>query len=136
MKEKELDYYIYYSLLITVIVLTLLYLIFIFFIKDYSIFYCFIYEHFHIYCPGCGATRAFIALTKGNIIQSIIYNPLVFYAIATTGIYLIAQTIDRIFKRKKHLIKYNNKYIYIGIIIAIGNCIIRNILLLFFNITI
>ena len=37
---------------------------------------CFIRTYFHIYCPGCGGSRAAIALLEGDLIQSIKYNPL------------------------------------------------------------
>lgn len=37
---------------------------------------CYFRTHFHIYCPGCGGSRAAIALLQGDIIQSLKYNPI------------------------------------------------------------
>lgn len=36
---------------------------------------CYVSEHFHFYCPGCGGTRAVIALLNGRLIRSFICNP-------------------------------------------------------------
>ncbi len=37
---------------------------------------CFIYEHLHLYCPGCGNTRSIAALLHGNLAASLRYNPI------------------------------------------------------------
>lgn len=41
-------------------------------------FPCAVHELFHVYCPGCGGTRALFELLHGNIISSLYYNPAVF----------------------------------------------------------
>lgn len=40
---------------------------------------CYVREHFHLYCPGCGGTRAVILLLKGRLFQSFICNPYPLY---------------------------------------------------------
>lgn len=37
---------------------------------------CYFRTHFHLYCPGCGGSRAAIALLQGNITESLRYNPI------------------------------------------------------------
>ena len=37
---------------------------------------CPIFRYWHVYCPGCGATRALAALLHGRIAQALYYNPL------------------------------------------------------------
>ncbi len=37
---------------------------------------CFIYWIFHIPCPTCGMTRAWINLLKGHILEAFTYHPL------------------------------------------------------------
>ncbi len=46
------------------------------FIKEIFSSECFLRTHWGIYCPGCGGTRALVALMQGKIIQSIKYNPI------------------------------------------------------------
>ena len=37
---------------------------------------CYISSHFHIYCPGCGGTRAVLYLLEGDLIDSFLMNPI------------------------------------------------------------
>ena len=134
MKVKTLDDYMYISLSIVFTLVAIATFIYLYFFGDISIFSCAIYDHFGIYCPGCGCTRAFLELIHLNIFKSIYYNPAVFYALAMSLLFIITQTIDRIFKFKKHIMPYTNAYLYIGIVILFLNWIVRNILLLGFNI--
>ena len=46
---------------------------------------CTIHRLTHLYCPGCGITRACFALSNGQGIRSILYHPLPVYVL---GLYL------------------------------------------------
>jgi uncharacterized protein DUF2752 len=37
---------------------------------------CPVYRYLHLYCPGCGSTRALAALLHGHLSEAINYNPL------------------------------------------------------------
>jgi hypothetical protein len=37
---------------------------------------CPIYRYLHLYCPGCGSTRALAALLHGRVGEAMHYNPL------------------------------------------------------------
>lgn len=37
---------------------------------------CPVYRYLHIYCPGCGSTRALAALLHGRLVDAMHYNPL------------------------------------------------------------
>ena len=37
---------------------------------------CPVYRYLHLYCPGCGATRALAALLHGRVAEAMHYNPL------------------------------------------------------------
>lgn len=127
-KEKNLNDYVYISVIITVLVLIMFYIIYVLIGKP-PIFNCWIYENFGIYCPGCGCTRALINLFKGNIIKSLYYNPTVLYAVIVLIIYLVGNTIAKVLKKdSKYILKYTPILIYVGIFILIGTCIVKNLL--------
>lgn len=50
---------------------------------------CFFKSHFGIDCPGCGMQRAFIALLKGNLSESIHYHPALIPFMLTVAVVLI-----------------------------------------------
>lgn len=135
MKSRTLDDYIYISLIIVLILIFICTIIYLYFFNNINIFSCSIYNHFGIYCPGCGCTRAFNELIHLNILKSVYYNPAVLYGVSMSILYVFTQTIDRILKREKHIMPYSNLYLYIGIAILIINWIVRNILLFSFNIS-
>ncbi len=129
-KKIKQDDYIYYSLLITIIILCIIGII----IQNYiKIPECIIYKNLHIYCPGCGCTRAFIAMMEGNFLESIYQNSTVLYTTIITLIYIVSQTISRITKIEKIAIKYTPLFLYSGIGMLIFNCILKNILKLMVN---
>jgi len=50
---------------------------------------CFFKSHFGIDCPGCGMQRAFIALLKGNLFESLHHHPALIPFIFTVIVVLI-----------------------------------------------
>lgn len=79
-----------------------------------------------IYCPACGGTRAFIQLTKGNLIASIRSNPFVPYLAFVGGIFFMSQLLQRITHCKIHGIHFRLIYVYIGLGLLIMNALIKN----------
>ena len=43
-----------------------------------------------LYCPGCGGTRAFLALLRGDLSLSLSYHPLVAYMAAVLAAELLS----------------------------------------------
>lgn len=131
MKKKLTDNdYFYYSFLATIILFLIVVLIYNNYLYKYFVIPgCIFYLNFGFYCPACGMTRAFLSLLSGDILKSIYYNPTVIYILGYISIFMITNTICKIFK-KETIIKYSNFYLYLGIFIMMINFIIRNILLL------
>ena len=128
MKRSIYDY-VYVSIFLTIVFLFIIYIIYRM-LGQPPITQCLIYNKTGIYCPGCGCTRAFINMLQGNIIQSLKYNPTVIYSTIVIGIYMSSQSIGRIFgiNEERYIMKYKPIYIYIGIVILMGTCIIKNII--------
>lgn len=76
---------------------------------------CPFYSNFGIMCPSCGSTRATIALLHGDIISSILYNPIIAYIFFATTFYLILELFNIIFKK-------NFKF-HFYLVLTIGICI-------------
>lgn len=89
----------------------------------------------HLYCPGCGGTRAFYYLLHGRFLQSIISNPFVFYLIADYLLFMI----NTILVKKTHKVGFTGFpvtiTIYVGIGILLVQCVIRNIIYMRWGIT-
>ena len=78
---------------------------------------------FHIDCPGCGLTRAFIAFFTGNISKALHYN----YSFIFWLITMILFIIDRYIK------PFKIKIVLISLIITCLVTIIRYILIMVFK---
>ncbi len=87
-----------------------------------------------LYCPGCGGTRAFWALFRGDILKAIYYHPGAIYGVGLYLVYFISQSLMRISKGKLWGMKFCPMYLYIMLGIIVLNFIVRNVLLFFFDI--
>lgn len=87
-----------------------------------------------LYCPGCGGTRSFHALFHGDILTAIYYHPAAVYGAGLYLFYFLSQSLMRISKGKLWGMKLRPVYLYIMLAIIVVNFIIRNILLMFFDI--
>lgn len=65
---------------------------------------CVIRSKYHIYCPGCGGTRAIEALLKLKLAESFHYNPLVLLFIVDLLVIVIVKVIER----RKNNVRYYN----------------------------
>ncbi len=96
---------------------------------------CFLSSVMGIYCPGCGGTRAVLALLKGHLLLSVWYHPLVLYAVVIAGGFMITQGLHRFGIQWIHGWKFHSWYLY-GAVILIGcNFLIKNMLRLIWGIT-
>ena len=95
---------------------------------------CWFYSKYHIYCPGCGCTRALIMMLRGEFLQSLYYNPAVLPVTVLISTYLVSQTLWRLLKRRGWVLHYADWWIPALLVILAVNCILRNVLWLCFRI--
>lgn len=124
-KRKD---YIYVSIFLTYVIIIFMITIYNIFLKNYiSIPDCLIYRYFGIFCPACGGTRAIISLLDFKIKESFFYNPFVIYSLTVSTMYLLVETVNRIFNKN---ISINWKiFIFFGLILLTVNCILQNTVL-------
>jgi len=95
---------------------------------------CLFHKITGFYCPGCGGTRAFAKLTQGELLQSLIYHPLVIYGAILYLWFMITNTIELISKRRWKIgLRYRQWYVNVGIVILAINFIIKNAVLLIWH---
>ena len=93
---------------------------------------CFFHRLTGFYCMGCGGTRAFFSLVKGELWKSFLYHPLVIYVVGLGGWFMISHTIEKISKGKISIgLKYRDWYLWIALGLVGINFLIKNILLCF-----
>lgn len=92
---------------------------------------CVFHELTGFYCPGCGGTRAVLALAQGRIVSSFVYHPFVLYAAVLGTWFMISQSIERLAKKKlRFTMHYHDRYLWIALGILAANFLIKNILLI------
>ncbi len=95
---------------------------------------CVFYSRFGLYCFGCGGSRAVKALMAGDIFASLYYHPVVLYAAAIYGVFMISHTLHLISRGRIKGIQFHSWFLFGALIIIILNFIIKNVLKLGFHI--
>lgn len=93
---------------------------------------CYVYTMSGFQCPGCGGTRAVIAMLEGKFLLSLSYHPVVLYVVVVYGWFLISQTIERISNHRIAIgLNYRNIYIYLTLLLIGFNWIVKNIIIIY-----
>ncbi|MDP9340318.1 MAG: DUF2752 domain-containing protein [Acidobacteriota bacterium] len=58
---------------------------------------CPVFRYLHMYCPGCGATRALAALLHGRLVEALHYNAFVVLLLPPV-VYFLIRTYARILR--------------------------------------
>lgn len=95
---------------------------------------CFFHEVLHVYCPGCGGTRAVYELLDLKLWRSFIDHPLVPFTAAILLEYYIGEIITLIRHNGKRYYYLRVWFCYAALGIIIVNFILKNVLLIYFHI--
>lgn len=127
MPKPKAFFYMNKNIKTTLIITSILLILFL--IIHFTHYYipCIFHEITGLYCPGCGITRMFLALLKGNIYAAFRYNMLVFCSLPLIIFFCIEYIYSK-YKNKIPLYKKIPNYIWaLIIVILIIWMIIRNI---------
>ena len=128
------DREVYPALCITAAILAVGYLLWRDILGSPTISGCWIWANFHVYCPGCGGTRALEALFRGQLLRAFYFHPAVPVIVGAVGTYLLSQTIWRLRGRRGWVLHYDPCWPLMLVGLLLANCAVRNILWLGFGI--
>ena len=92
---------------------------------------CALHAIYGYYCPGCGGTRATIALLHGHFLKSVYYHPVVLYAAILFACYICSHSLNIFTHGKIKAMLFRPVYFYIMIVIIIVQCIVKNAFIIF-----
>ena len=95
---------------------------------------CAVHDIFHVYCPGCGGTRALFALLRGQILRSMYYNPALLLGILLIGYYEISVLLTLIKKNGKCYYDRKGWLVYGYVAMLLLFALVRDVLLVYFGI--
>ena len=126
-EKTQTQLYVVSSLVILVAVIFLTVLYFVSGIKITDLLPgCIFYEKYHLFCPGCGGTRAVICLLQGDIIGSFLYHPFVLYAAVIYGLFFGSNVLYSLsIIHRRYALRPVHFIVAIGIIML--QCLAKNI---------
>ena len=134
--KRTLDDLLYPAVLCAAAVIAAAALVYLRWFSHIPIAVCWIYEELHLYCPGCGCTRALIALVQGDILRSLHYNAGLLYFALFVTLYVLTQTVQRLSGgRIRCAVPFHPAWLYVGFGILTANALVWNILWHGFGIT-
>lgn len=83
---------------------------------------------FHIYCPGCGATRAAVCFFQGHWIRALWYHPAVVYGLILYFAFMGSQGLALLSRHRVRGLAFREWYLYAALVILFANFVLKNLL--------
>lgn len=94
---------------------------------------CSIHEILHLYCPGCGGTRAVYEFLNFHWIRSFCTHPLVLFIAVILVEYYIGAIVTLVRNDGKRYYYLRVWFCYAALGIVVLNTVLRNVLLVYFH---
>lgn len=91
---------------------------------------CLMHDVLHLYCPGCGGTRATFALLKGHLLESLCCNPAVLLGAILILHYEVGVVVTLLKKNGKRYYCSNMTLVILYVVVILVFAVVRNYLLL------
>ena len=88
---------------------------------------CLFHELTGFYCPGCGGTRAVLALLAGHPVLSFLYHPLVPYCALVALVFAVSYAIYWKTKDPRFRLYLSDAYVHVGLGIIVVNFLVKTI---------
>lgn len=134
MDRRMTDREVYPAAWITLGALGAAYLIWKFLLGAPAVGGCWFYRNWHVYCPGCGGTRALTALAHGRLLKAAYYHPVVPAAAIWAAVYVSSQTVRRLRGGRGWALHYDTRWPWLLMALLLANCALRNFLLAGFGV--
>ena len=95
---------------------------------------CLFWKFWGIYCPGCGGTRAVVALFHGEFLLSAWYHPLIMYVVLMYAWFMLSHTLEKLHVPLIKGMKFEVWIMYGMLVVLALNFILKNVLKLGFGI--
>lgn len=95
---------------------------------------CVAWRYLGIYCPGCGGTRAVIALLHGQFLKSLWYHPIVMYVVVMYVCFMFSHTLEKLHFPLVKGMHFHIWMIYAMPVILAVNVVLKNVLMFRFGI--
>lgn len=86
-----------------------------------------------LYCMGCGGTRSLLAYIHGHFITSMKYNVFTTYGLTLFLVFMGSHYARVLTRGRIKGLHFKMRYIVIGILLLLGQFILRNIMLVQYN---
>ena len=95
---------------------------------------CILHDAFHLYCPLCGGTRALISLCRGQLLSSLLQNPVSAYLTVGFVVFDVIALVRMLRRSPLPLVRIPKWYVIGAIVLAVLVFIVRNALMIFYGI--